>query len=201
MADTAAAPVKRERADAAANHTRIIAAAQAVVAERGLDAEMREIAERAGVAVGTLYRHFVDRDDLLRAVLAAMSAEVIARIETAASGDDPCDAVRAVIRAFGAVHEHSQSTVALMHDPRLEKRIAATPSAKRVWLNRTIAIVVDLIMRGIRTGVFRPDFDVALVAPSLMGVMLAFELLAADRGYDAVADQLADFYLASLVAR
>ena len=202
MIDTAGTPAKkRERADAAANHTRIIAAAQAVFAERGLDAEMREIAERAGVAVGTLYRHFVDRDDLLRAVFAAMSAEVIARLEAAAAVDDPRDAVRAVIHTFGAVHERIQATVALMHDLRREKHIAAEPLNRREWLTRVTTIVAALITRGIHTGVFRPDLDANLAAPTLMGAMFAFESLAAERGYDAVADGLADFYLAALVAR
>jgi AcrR family transcriptional regulator len=199
MIDTTVTPAKkRERADAAANHARIIAAAQAVFAERGLDAEMREIAERAGVAVGTLYRHFVDRDDLQRAVLDAISAEIITRLEVAAASDDPRDAVRAVVQTFGAIHKQFQATVALMRDPRREKRIAATPSKNRECLTRATAVIVDLITRGIGTGVFRPDLDPHLVAPALLGAMLAFESLAAERGYDAVRDPLADFYLAAL---
>ena len=199
--DTSATPAKkRERADAAANHTRIIAAAQAVFAERGLDAEMREIAERAGVAVGTLYRHFVDRDDLLRAVFTAMSAEVITRLEEAAALDDPRDALRAVIHTFGAIHQQFHLTVAMMHDLRMEKDLAAKPD-RRAWLTRTITVVAILITRGIAMGIFRPDLDAQLVAPALMGAMLAFESLAAERGYDAVRDPLADFYLSALVVR
>ncbi len=198
---TAASAEKRGRADAAANHARIIAAAEAVFVEHGLDAEMREIAERAGVAVGTLYRHFVDRDDLLRAVFATMSAEVIARLEAAATGDDPHDAVRAVIHTIGAILKHFQATFALMHDPRLEKCFAAAePADKHEWLTRAIAIVVALVTRGIRTGAFRPDLDANVVAPTLIGAMFAFESLAAERGYDAVADTVADFYLAGLIA-
>ncbi len=202
MRETTVIPEKkRERADAAANHTRIIAAASAVFAEHGLDAEMREIAERAGVAVGTLYRHFVDRDDLLRAVVTTMSVEVIARLETAAAGDDPCDAVRAVIHTIGAIFEQFQTTFALMHDPRLEKCIAAEPAETHAWLERTITIVVALVTRGIRMGAFRPDLDADAIAPTLIGATFAFESLTAERGYDAVADSVADFFLAGLVVR
>jgi len=63
------APTHGRRTDAVANHTRILSAARAVFAERGLDMEVNEIAERAGVGVGTLYRHFANRDDMVCAIL------------------------------------------------------------------------------------------------------------------------------------
>lgn len=200
MTDTTAMPLKRERADAAANHARIIAAAQAVFVERGLDAEMREIAERSGVAIGTLYRHFVDRDDLLRAVFTAMSTEVLARLETAAAVDDPRNAVRAMMHTFGAIHEQFQATVALMHDPRLEKYVAAEPGERHEWLARIITVIGALITRGIRMDVFRSDLDADVVAPTLVGAMFAFGSVIPKRGYDTLADTLADFYLAGLSA-
>ncbi|GAB3161955.1 TetR/AcrR family transcriptional regulator [Myceligenerans halotolerans] len=56
------------RADARRNREQIIAAAKAVFAERGPDVPMEEIARRAGVGVGTLYRRFADRDTLIREV-------------------------------------------------------------------------------------------------------------------------------------
>jgi AcrR family transcriptional regulator len=59
-----------ERADAARNRQRILAAAEALVAERGVDAlSMDEVAERAGVGVGTVYRRFGDRSGLAYALL------------------------------------------------------------------------------------------------------------------------------------
>lgn len=56
------------RADARRNRERIVAAALALFVERGPDVPMEEIARAAGVGVGTLYRRFPDRDELILAV-------------------------------------------------------------------------------------------------------------------------------------
>jgi AcrR family transcriptional regulator len=64
---TDAAP-RRIRADARHNVDALIEAAKATFAEAGVDAPVRSIAERAGVGVGTLYRHFPLRSDLISAV-------------------------------------------------------------------------------------------------------------------------------------
>src|SRR2546421_2027863 len=57
------------RADARRNRERILAAAQEVFAEKGASASTEEVASRAGVAIGTVYRHFPTKDDLLRAIM------------------------------------------------------------------------------------------------------------------------------------
>jgi AcrR family transcriptional regulator len=59
---------RRPRADAARNREQLIAAAKAAFAERGADAPLEEIARRARVGIGTLYRHFPTREALLAAV-------------------------------------------------------------------------------------------------------------------------------------
>lgn len=65
---TDAAPTRRRRADALQNLDALLEAAKAVFAESGVDAPVRTIAERAGVGVGTVYRHFPLRSDLISAV-------------------------------------------------------------------------------------------------------------------------------------
>lgn len=69
-ADNAANPghERRPRADAQRNLDALLEAAKAVFAESGVDAPVREIAERSGVGVGTVYRHFPQRADLIAAV-------------------------------------------------------------------------------------------------------------------------------------
>lgn len=59
---------KRVRADAQRNIETVIQAARAVFATAGVEAPMREIAEKASVGVGTIYRHFPQRADLIAAV-------------------------------------------------------------------------------------------------------------------------------------
>ena len=61
-------PAEQLRADARQNHARLITAATAAFAERGADAPLEDIARRAGVGIGTLYRHFPTRTDLQAAV-------------------------------------------------------------------------------------------------------------------------------------
>jgi AcrR family transcriptional regulator len=67
-AETREPPERRVRADAQRNLDALLLAAKTVFATSGVDAPVREIAERAGVGVGTLYRHFPQRADLIAAV-------------------------------------------------------------------------------------------------------------------------------------
>src|SRR5947209_5918903 len=68
MEGGSAADSRRVRADARRNIDALLAAATTVFAESGVDAPVRAIAARAGVGVGTLYRHFPLRSDLISAV-------------------------------------------------------------------------------------------------------------------------------------
>ncbi len=61
-------PARSKRADALRNQQTLLAAAAAVFVTSGVDAPMREIAARAGVGLGTIYRHFPTRADLIVAV-------------------------------------------------------------------------------------------------------------------------------------
>ena len=77
------------RADAARNRARLLVAARAVFAERGLDATMDEIARRAGVGVGTAYRRFRNRDDLIAALFEERLDEFMRVLDDALADDDP----------------------------------------------------------------------------------------------------------------
>src|SRR2546430_14398038 len=61
-------PEREWRADARRNRKRVIKAARACMARDGLDAQMEEIAKRAKVGVGTVYRHFKTKDELVEAL-------------------------------------------------------------------------------------------------------------------------------------
>ena len=74
---------ERVRVDAQRNRDRILEAARALVAETGVDATMEDIARHAGVAVGTLYRHFPAKEDLVAAVVEDSLAQMASLTEGA----------------------------------------------------------------------------------------------------------------------
>jgi AcrR family transcriptional regulator len=85
------------RRDAERNRRLILAAARQVVAQRGLTAGFDEIARVAGVGVGTVYRRFPHRDDLVDALFEERIDEMVARVEAAAADPDPWTGLRELI--------------------------------------------------------------------------------------------------------
>ena len=77
------------RADAQRNYDRILEVARQVFAERGHDASMDEIAKRAGVGPGTLYRHFPNRDALLDAIMQSWVESVGDAVEKTLAFEGP----------------------------------------------------------------------------------------------------------------
>ncbi|WP_051457997.1 TetR/AcrR family transcriptional regulator [Microbispora sp. ATCC PTA-5024] len=87
------------RADARRNYERLVEQAKAAFAEFGVDASLDDIARRAGVASGTLYRHFPTRLDLIEAVLAEQIAELVDLGRRLLAVEDEFDAVSTWLRA------------------------------------------------------------------------------------------------------
>ncbi|APU14679.1 MULTISPECIES: TetR/AcrR family transcriptional regulator [Actinoalloteichus] len=79
---------RRPRRDAERNRRRIIAAAREAFADQGMDVPMEEIARRAEVGVGTLYRRFETRVDLVEAVFLAKTHEYLAAAEEGLTAPD-----------------------------------------------------------------------------------------------------------------
>lgn len=76
------------RSDARRNRDALLRAARAAFAVHGLDAALEQVARDAGVAIGTLYRHFPTRIDLVQAVFTDRLEELLAAAERAAEMDD-----------------------------------------------------------------------------------------------------------------
>jgi AcrR family transcriptional regulator len=83
-----------KRADARRNYDKLIGAARDAFAEHGTSASLEEVARRAGVGIGTLYRHFPSRQDLLEAVYVEEVAEVCQSVDQLA-GLGPWEALSA----------------------------------------------------------------------------------------------------------
>jgi AcrR family transcriptional regulator len=112
------------RADAIRNRTKILDAARQQITEHGPNVGMDEIAGAAGVAVGTLYRHFPTKSDLVAAVVGAFVAEVADRAEEAvgrvAEGSPAFSALAGllgdIVEAAASNHAVKAAAVALNAD-------------------------------------------------------------------------------------
>jgi AcrR family transcriptional regulator len=91
------------RRDARESRDKLIAAAQAEFAAHGVDASLEKIAREAGVAIGTLYRHFPARLDLLMAALRPRLQEFVDGANKAVERDDPWDGFVAYLDNLFAV--------------------------------------------------------------------------------------------------
>jgi AcrR family transcriptional regulator len=87
------------RADARRNYGQLVEQARIAFAEFGVDASLDEIARRAGVASGTLYRHFPTRLDLIEAVLAEQITELVGLGRGLLTAEDEFDALSTWLRA------------------------------------------------------------------------------------------------------
>ncbi|MBP2324640.1 AcrR family transcriptional regulator [Kibdelosporangium banguiense] len=81
------------RADAQRNRAKILAAAEDVFTEHGAGASTEEVARRAGVAIGTVFRHFPTKNDLLAAMMKDLIAHIVAELETLAAQGDSATAL------------------------------------------------------------------------------------------------------------
>jgi AcrR family transcriptional regulator len=129
------APVRPLRADAARNRTRVLDAARTAFAEAGLDVGVEEIARRAGVGKGTLYRRFPTKEALVRAIFEDILDEMDANVAAAAAIEDAGDAfahylncaarMQASNQGFFDVVAHGLGAGALTDEQR-ERIVSAT---------------------------------------------------------------------------
>ena len=82
-------PTRSLRADAARNRELLLAAAEQEFAERGMDASIADIARRAGVAKGTVFRHFATKEELIAAIVGGHFAALTAVARGLLDATDP----------------------------------------------------------------------------------------------------------------
>jgi AcrR family transcriptional regulator len=149
------------RADAARNRRRILAAAADVFAERGLDVSLDDIAAAAGVGVGTVYRRFPCKDDLIDALFDDKMAELEAVGHAALEIEDPWEAFVAFMTGVCEHHARDRGLKEAMF-------VTGTISSERVQQAkaRMAPIGRELLRRAQAAGVIRDDvghFDVPLM--------------------------------------
>jgi AcrR family transcriptional regulator len=180
-----------KRADAVSNRARLLAVAQAVFAETGLDLEVNDIASRAQLGVGTLYRHFGSREDLLRAIVIQTLEDAQTQIHQAIQpyADDPRAALQTLVSAGLRVQQQYRPLFATMRDRRLTKLFDSTQ--REAMLTLVLEPARCVIERGIQAGIFREDLDHDLAAATIIGALTGvFDLLGKSCSLDELEQRL-----------
>jgi AcrR family transcriptional regulator len=165
------------RRDAQRNRDAILVAAQAVFSERGLDAGVEEIARRAGVGMGTLYRRFPRKDDLIAAIFEQRLGELADVAEEALEDPEPWDGLVRFLEAVGELQAANRGFQDILAHT-LRREGALTPARRRVR-----RLNAKLVERAQGAGVLRRDItaeDITVFLMSLCPVVEATSEVAPD---------------------
>lgn len=143
-----------QRADARRNRQGLLAAAMDAFAEQGVDVNMADIARRAGIATGTVYRHFPTKQALVDALLIDRLALVDAAVRDARSGGhDPWEALERFIREVTALQLGHRALSQFIGG-----RIPGSPELRK-HLDAVFDTFASLVDAAKRNGQLRPDVE------------------------------------------
>lgn len=162
--DVATLDQRPKRADARRNYNKLVAAARAEFAEEGTGATLEDVARRAGVGIGTLYRHFPTRQDLLEAVYLD---EVRAICDSAERylGEPPLEALTGWLHEFVGFAATKRALA--------EELFAYVDRDSPVFNSCANAIYgagEDLLKRAQEAGAVRADVDISDVTKMTAGI-------------------------------
>jgi AcrR family transcriptional regulator len=165
MGSQPAETVRRPRADAARNRERVLEAARAVFSAGGADASLEAVARRAGVGIGTLYRHFPTREALFEAVYRREVEQLGDLSEQLKNEASPVDALRRWLQSnveFVATKKGMVAALALA---------AYSPSELHAFsFDRLTKAAGALLDRAVAAGEIRSDISPADLIRALVGM-------------------------------
>ena len=163
------------RADARRNRELLVAAAREVFAEQGVSASMEAIARKAGVGVGTLYRHFPTRLDVVEAVYEGDVQELTDAAQRLVSTLEPGPAVNAFFDAF--LHYAQTKRTLLTELRQAFEKNPAFRSRNRERIEAAFDLVID---RAKKAGAVRNDVSGSDIT-QLLGPICTNESLSTDQ--------------------
>ena len=153
-----------KRADARRNYEKVLAAAREAFAEGGESTALEEIARRAGVGIGTLYRHFPSRQALLEA-LYVDEVEEVCRSAARLDDADPWEALNGWFERFiGYIATKQALAAELLKYVDRDAQLFKTSRAALFNAGE------PLLTRAQEAGVVRPDVDIAEVIQMVIGI-------------------------------
>jgi AcrR family transcriptional regulator len=161
---TVAEPLSRPlRRDAELNLERILAAAQDVFAESGFDASMEQIANRAGVGVGTLYRRFPSKESLVLAIMEMASQHSEALVDDVLAHATPAEGILEFMRRCVGLAPSLRALVS--RSPQLAE-------THRTMVDKLAPSINRLLANAKAAGSIRSDVTFSDIAVILMSVRL-----------------------------
>ncbi|HEU5005893.1 MAG TPA: helix-turn-helix domain-containing protein [Jatrophihabitantaceae bacterium] len=163
------APARPLRKDAARNRELLVQAAREVFAERGLEASLDDVAHRAGLGIGTAYRHFPNKYELAKAIFAQAIDEIIALAERAAAMDDPWDGIVSFLEGTAEAQTADRGLREVLlgvHDDELVTRVN----------DRLSAPLRDLVRRAKRSGSLRKDAEATDLGLAVMMLCMVADI-------------------------
>ena len=154
-----------KRADARRNYDKVLAAAREAFAEGGESTSLEEIARRAGVGIGTLYRHFPNRQALLEALYVDEVAEVCRAAELVEDGGDPWEALNGW---FERLIAYIATKRALAHE--LLNYLDHDAPLFQVCRTSLFTAGEPLLTRAQEAGAVRPDVTIGDVIQMVVGI-------------------------------
>ncbi|WP_326561162.1 TetR/AcrR family transcriptional regulator [Micromonospora sp. NBC_01796] len=151
------------RADAVRNRQLLLAAAADEFAERGMDASVADIARRAGVGKGTVFRHFATKDDLIAAIVLDRIDELNTAGGRLLEAADPGTALLEFLTV--AAHQRQQRDLSFLHEAG---ELSAEVTRVRTRMYNTVQKLVDRARehRAVRDDVTGTDIILLMCAPN-----------------------------------
>ena len=162
--------VRPMRADARRNRARLLKAAEDVFAAEGTSARTEEIARRAGVGIGTLFRHFPTKEALVEAIVLARVERLVEEVEALAAEGDPATAFFAFFARTVAEVEAKKTYSELVANGFVDVGTAAPGLRHRLREG-----IGALLARAQEAGTVRGDIGVPEVMNLLVGAVRAAE--------------------------